>query len=320
MLKRKFKKILITGINGSVGSYLAEFILDKKLKNTIYGTHRSNNLSNIKNIKKKIILKKCDLNDFKKVKNLLTKIKPDLIFHLASDADVRKSFDDPRSFIINNNNCTLNLLEIIRIKKINPIIIICSTSEVYGDPQKKFIDESIQINPNNPYAVSKTFQDLLSQVYFKCYGLNIIITRMFTYFNARRQNLFASNWAKQLVEIEKGKKKILKHGNLNTFRSIMDIRDAMSAYWLAAKHGKIGEIYNIGGGKNIKLSEFLKVLKKHSKIKIKSKLDNNLLRKTDIKIQIPSSRKFKKHTLWNNNINFKDSLKFFLEENRRIFK
>ena len=53
MLKRKFKKILITGINGSVGSYLAEFILDKKLKNTIYGTHRSNNLSNIKNIKKK---------------------------------------------------------------------------------------------------------------------------------------------------------------------------------------------------------------------------------------------------------------------------
>ena len=56
MLKRKFKKILITGINGSVGSYLAEFILDKKLKNTIYGTHRSNNLSNIKNIKKTIRL------------------------------------------------------------------------------------------------------------------------------------------------------------------------------------------------------------------------------------------------------------------------
>tara|TARA_B100001540_G_C15316277_1_gene421542 strand:- start:125 stop:553 length:429 start_codon:yes stop_codon:yes gene_type:complete len=142
---------------------------------------------------------------------------------------------------------------------------------------------------------------------------------MFTYFNSRRRNLFASHWAKQIVEIEKGKRKYLKHGNLNTFRSIIDIRDAMEAYWCAAKYGKIGEAYNIGGGKNIKLSKFLNLLKKNSKVKIISKLDSKLLRKTDIAIQTPSSKKFRKDTNWRPIISFKKSLEFFLNENRDKF-
>ena len=276
-------------------------------------------MNNLNNIKKKINLIKNDLNNFQSVKKILKKIKPDLIYHLASNADVRKSFDTPREIIINNNNCTLNLLEGVRKLKIMPLIIICSTSEIYGDPNKKFIDEKTKIAPNNPYAASKAFQDLVSQVYYKCFNLKIIITRMFTYLNARRTNLFASHWAKQIVQIEKGKKKYLEHGNLNTFRSIIDIRDAMRAYWFAAKYGKIGEAYNMGGGKNIKLSKFLKILKEKSKVKIISKLNPKLLRKTDIKIQVPSSKKFTKDTNWKPLINFNKSLEYFLNENREKY-
>ena len=118
------------------------------------------------------------------------------------------------------------------------------------------INENNYINPNNPYAVSKTFQDLLAQNYFKNFGLKIIITRMFTYLNPKRTNLFASNWANQVAKIERGELKILKHGNLDTTRTIVDIDDAMEAYWLAATKGKIGQIYNIGGNKSIKLKNF----------------------------------------------------------------
>ena len=132
------------------------------------------------------------------------------------------------------------MLEIIRTNKINSLIIICSTSEVYGKVTKKDIPikESKSINPVNPYSVSKAFQDLLSQIYFKSYGLKIIITRMFSYINARKNYLFQTSFAKQIVDIERGKKKILTHGNLNSVRNIIDITDAMEAYWLTAKRGK----------------------------------------------------------------------------------
>ena len=81
---------------------------------------------------------------------------------------------------------------------------------------------------------------------------------MFTYINPRRINLFASHWAYQIAQIEKGIKKILHHGNLNSTRTILDTEDAMEAYWLTAQKGKIGEIYNIGGTETYKISTILK--------------------------------------------------------------
>ena len=117
---------------------------------------------------------------------------------------------------------------------------MCSTSEVYGNVKinKQPITEKNSLNPINPYAVSKTFQDQLSLNYKKIYNLDIVITRMFTYLNARRSNLFASAFARQIVNIEMKKKKLLNHGNLSSRRTILDIRDAMEAYWLVAKNGK----------------------------------------------------------------------------------
>ena len=315
---RNFKRVLITGINGSGGSYLAEHILNKKKKLKIFGTHRSNNLKNIETIKNKISIIQCDLNNFSKIKKILTKIKPDVIFHLASNADVRKSFDEPKKMISNNNNITLTLLESLRVLKINPILMICSTSEVYGLVKKKDtpIKENCKIRPANPYAVSKVFQDFVSYNYYLNFGLNIIITRMFSYFNSKRLTLFSSNWINQIVQIEKKKLKVLKHGNLNTVRTILDIDDAMEAYWLAAAKGKIGEIYNIGGGKIIKLSNFLEILKKKSFVKIKTKVDKKLLRKTDVTLQIPDCSKFMKDTGWKPRISFKKSIDNMLNDFR----
>ena len=291
MINRKFKKCLITGITGSGGSYLAEHILSKDDKIKIFGIYRSSgNRKLLKN--KRIKLFKGDLRNFKKTQKIIKKIKPNIIFHLASTANVRESFDLPKKTIENNNAITLNLLEIIRTNKINSLIIICSTSEVYGKVTKKDIPikETKSINPVNPYSVSKAFQDLRSQIYFKTYGLKIIITRMFSYFNPRKNYLFQTAFAKQIADIEKGKKKILTHGNLNSVRNIIDITDAMEAYWLTAKSGRIGEIYNISGNKVISVGNYLKELKRLSKVKIKSKIDKKLLRPVDVTLQIADTK------------------------------
>ena len=317
MINRKFKKCLITGITGSGGSYLAEHILLKDKKIKIFGIYRSPGYKKVlKN--KRIRLFRGNLSNFIKTQNIIKKINPDIIFHLASNANVRESFDFPKKIIENNNAITLNLLEVVRRNKIDPLIIIISTSEIYGNVSKKDvpIKETKNINPVNPYSVSKAFQDLLSQVYYKSFGLKIIITRMFSYINARKSYLFQTSFAKQIAEIEKGKRKILTHGNLNSVRNIIDISDAMEAYWLTAKKGKIGEIYNISGNKVISVGNYLKELKKLSNVKIKSKIDKKLIRPVDVTLQIADSKKFKKDTLWSPKISFKESMKKLLDECR----
>lgn len=320
---RNFKRCLITGITGSGGSYLAEHILKKNNNINVYGFYRSEGYLKFlkKNHKNKITFFKQDLTKYKSLKSKINKIKPDLIFHIASNADVRGSFDFPIKISNNNNSITVNLLEACRKSKINPLIIICSTSEVYGNVDKKNmpIDENNNIAPINPYAVTKAYQDLLSQVYHKSFGMKIIITRMFSYSNARRKNLFQTAFAKQIVDCEKGKKSFIEHGNLKSVRTFVDIEDAMESYWLAAKKGKIGEIYNICGNKVVSVKDYLAELKKNAKVTFKTKLNRSLLRPQDINLQIASCKKFKKHTNWRPKISFQKSVKKLLNEVRSLY-
>jgi GDP-4-dehydro-6-deoxy-D-mannose reductase len=320
-MTRNFKKVLITGISGSGGSYLAEYICRKHPKVKVHGVSRWHVTSSNKNLKKilnKIVLHECDLQDYSSILNVLRKVRPDAIFNLAAHANVRASFDTPLSVMQNNIFGTANLLQAVKDLNLDPVIQMCSTSEVYGVVSKKDIpiNENCSFNPASPYALSKVSQDLLGQVYFKNYNLKVITTRMFTYLNPKRSDLFATAFARQVAMIEQGKQKILKHGNLNSVRTIIDVDDAMESYWIAAKKGKFGEVYNIGGNKTMKVGEFLELLKKHSKVKIISKVDPKLLRPTDVTLQIPDMKKFFKHTGWKPKVKFEDSVKKLLQHCR----
>jgi GDP-mannose 4,6-dehydratase len=318
---RKFKKVFITGITGSGGSYLAEYInkIDKNIK--IYGSYRSIGYKKllekrVKNLK----LFKLDLRNFKKTKKIMNNVRPDALFHLASNADVRASFDKPIEFAENNNTITLTILESIRKLNLKTLIMICSTSEVYGAVTKKDIpiSENQNLKPINPYAATKLFQDIISQIYLKSFKMNIVITRMFSYTNARRLNLFQTSFANQIALIEKKKKKFLSHGNLKSVRTFVDIDDAMEAYWLAATRGKIGEIYNIGGSKVISVKQFLKQLIKLSKVSIITKVDKKLLRPQDVTLQIPKVSKFRRDTGWKPKVSFNNSVRKLLNECRNF--
>ena len=320
-MNRVFKRCLITGIGGSGGSYLAEHILKKSPSTKIFGFRRSKGYSTYlkKKYTSKVSIIKIDLNNFNNLKKKLTSIKPDVVFHLASNADVRNSFFEPLKFSQNNNMITANLLEALRQLNSKSIIVICSTSEVYGNVEKKNmpIKETQKIAPINPYAVTKVFQDLMSQVYEKTFGMNIIITRMFSYMNARRNNLFQTAFANQVAAIERGKLKYLRHGNLKSKRTIIDTSDAMEAYWLAAKKGKVGEIYNICGKQKISVNNFLKKLISFSKKKIICKLDKNLVRPKDIDLQISDFKKFHKDTGWKPQTNLNLAILNLLNECRK---
>jgi GDP-4-dehydro-6-deoxy-D-mannose reductase len=322
MRSRKFKRVLITGINGSGGSYLSEYILKNQLKVQLHGTVR-NIISIPKNIEKsydKLTIHECDLNDFSSILKVLEKVKPDAIFHLASNANVHASFSNPLAILENNIGSTANLLEAVRAAKIDPVIQICSTSEVYGqvDPKNVPIKESCPLNPMSPYAVSKTTQDLLGAVYFHAYKMKVIRTRMFAYINPRRENLFATAFAMQIARIEKGLQKELLHGNLNSTRTLIDVRDAMSSYWVAAEKCRFGEVYNIGGSTIITVGEFLELLRKKARIPIHLRLDSSLLRPTDVTMQIPDVTKFTNETNWKPKYSLEDSVELLLNHCRKI--
>jgi GDP-4-dehydro-6-deoxy-D-mannose reductase len=321
-LNTQIKSALITGITGSGGSYLAEYIVQNHSQVDVHGIgrwHSTSTSDNLSAIRSKVKVHECDLMDFSSILNMIEETRPDVIFHLAAHANVRASFQTPLSVLSNNIMGTANLFEAIRAAKLNPVFQLCSTSEVYGQvgPQDVPIKEETALRPSSPYAVSKVTQDLLGYSYFVAYQMPVIRTRMFAYLNPRRVDLFATSFARQVARIEHGLQNELVHGNLDSVRTIIDVRDAMKAYWDAALYCTPGEAYNIGGQTTIKVGEFLDLLKSLAKVPISSRVDPALLRPADVTLQIPSTEKFENATGWKPQFSFEESVAFLLDHWRR---
>jgi len=315
---RNIKVALITGIAGSGGSYLAEHVINNHPDVALHGIarwHSTASSSNLEDIAGKVKVHECDLQDFSAVFSVLGNVKPDAIFHVASHANVRASFINPLAVLQNNIMGTANLFEAVRLSGLDPWFQLCSTSEVYGQvfPGEVPIKEGQPIRASSPYAVSKVAQDLLGLTYFRSYQMKVIRTRMFAYINPRRADLFASSFARQVARIEAGLQQELLHGNLDSVRTMIDVRDAMEAYWLAVLQCEPGEVYNIGGTTTISVGDFLDILKKQAKVKINSRQDPVLLRPSDVTLQIPDVSKFTKATGWKPRYSFEESVQYLLD-------
>ena len=156
---------------------------------------------------------------------------------------------------------------------------------------------------------------MLAYQYSQSYGLKTIITRAFNHTGPRRGEQFVcSNFAKQIAEIEKGKKKPIIHvGNLNAKRDFTDVRDIVRAYHLATEKCKTGEQYVICSGKTITIKLVLNLLIKLSTIKdIKITEDPERMRPSDVPILLGDYSKFNKQTNWNPEIPFEKTLEDLL--------
>jgi len=241
------------------------------------------------------------------------------IIHLAAQSFVPYSFNAPYITLETNILGTLNILEAVRNSNLDPLIHICSSSEVYGQVEDNEIPikETSPFRPQSPYAVSKVGEDMLAYQYFKSYGIKTIRTRAFTHSGARRGGVFVDSWfSKQIAEIEKGKSPPKIHvGNLESIRTFMDVRDTVRAYWLALEKGKPGEVYNVGGKETYTIKEILDKLIEMSICKDKFEIfvDPNLLRPSDVTKQIPNVEKFYNVTEWEPTIPYSTTLKETLD-------
>jgi len=307
-------KVLITGITGFVGSWLAEYIIENEL-GEVYGTKRWRSpMDNIKHLD--IPIYDCDLKDVGSVIRVLKRVKPDRIYHLAAQSYVKSSFEYPMETMQDNAGGTLNLLESILLTGQNPFIHICSSSEVYGDVGEDEIPikETHPFRPASPYADSKVLEDMYGYTYWLAHGLDIVRTRMFTHTGPRRGEVFCeSTFAKQIAEIEVGKRDHISVGNLESIRTWLDVRDAVKAYWkLAECHA--GEVYNIGGDHTCTVGEMLRALMDFSTVdRFDIVVDEARLRPADVTRQIPDVSKFKKAVEWEPEIGFDFTMRDLLQ-------
>ncbi|MBI4650465.1 GDP-mannose 4,6-dehydratase [Candidatus Desantisbacteria bacterium] len=308
-------KVLITGVTGFVGSHLAEYILNLNEGHDIYGLCRWRSpKDNLEKIYNKISLLDADLCDLSALIRHFKAVKPDVIFHLAAQSYVLTSFNSPIHTLWTNVIGTTNLLEAVRILEIDPIIHICSSSEVYGQVTEADvpIKETCPFRPASPYAVSKVGEDMVALQYWLSYGMKTIRTRMFTHTGPRRGDVFAmSFFAKQVASGELGlTSSIIRVGNLKSVRTFCDVRDAVRAYWIMVQKGKHGDVYNIGGNRTMTIGESLDILLSFSKTKFEIKIDPALMRPSDVTLQIPCTDKFKKETGWEPEISIEKTFLF----------
>ena len=271
----KDKNILITGVGGFAGSYLAEELLKQEanvfglIRRRADGTKAKNLIDHgIENDVKTI---EGDLTNITSLANSLDASEPDYIFHLAAQSFVPRSFENSAETQMINCMGTSNLLDATRVKDSDSKIVFAGSSEEYGlvisseehykQAKKQYgtifpepedipevpIKETNPLRPMSPYAVSKVYGDHLMQNYYHSYGMDTVVSRAFNHEGAGRGLMFVTSVVtNQVMKLKFGEIDKITIGNLNAFRDWSHVRDIVNGYMTLAKNGKSGEVYNQG--------------------------------------------------------------------------
>jgi GDPmannose 4,6-dehydratase len=285
----KNKKVLITGISGFAGSYLAQFLVDRGVRVCGLVRRRADGTTskNLADIKSNIKLIEGDLTDITSIAVALDQSTPDVIFHLGSQSFIPRSYTHPLETLQANTMGTANVLEAIRLKDLDPIIVFAGSSEEYGlalSSKKQYekamekygviypeprdipelpIVENNPLRPMSPYAVSKVQGEFLMKNYHYSYGMKTIVSRGFNHEGARRGIMFVtSSIANQVMKLKLGEADSIAIGNVNVFRDWSHVMDVVRGYCLLVEKGEFGDVYNQGSTRtNSVLSYILLSLK-----------------------------------------------------------
>ena len=269
------ENVLITGISGFVGSYLAKHLVDQGAN--VFGlVVRRADGSIPKNIRDKGIANEVkliegNLEDISSLAFALDSSEPDIVFHLAAQSFVARSFTHPLEVAQVNCLGTANLLEAIRMKELDPVVVFAGSSEEYGlvfSSEKQYngalskygsifpepekipelpINEENPLRPMSPYAVSKVYGDYLMRNYYHSYGMKTIVSRGFNHEGAGRGIMFVTSViTNQVMKLKLGETDKITIGNVNAFRDWSHVMDIVKGYCLLAEKGRYGEVYNQG--------------------------------------------------------------------------
>lgn len=308
--------ILITGGAGFIGSTLADKLLEKNNKIVVidnFNDYYSPKLKE-KNIKhnldnKNYKLYRGDICD----KNLLSKIfeenKIDVVVHIAASAGVRPSIENPLSYVKNNIEGTVNILEVMKRKNVQRIVF-ASSSSIYVNCKEEIFSEDLKVSePISPYAASKSACEQFLYTYSKLFDIQVVALRFFTVFGPRQRPDLA---IRKFIDLIKENKPIPVYGDGTTIRDYTYVDDIVDGIIGAINYNDTPyEIINLGGGAPVSLNEMISTIEKV--LNKKATIEHLPMQLGDVNKTAADITKAKKLLNYNPKTSFKEGIIKFIE-------
>ncbi|MFA6285077.1 MAG: NAD-dependent epimerase/dehydratase family protein [Parcubacteria group bacterium] len=297
-------KILVTGGAGFIGSNLTDALIEKK--------HRVVIVDNLitgfkKNINPKAKFVKADITNHKKIEEILKKEKPEAIFHLAAQMDVRKSVDNPIFDAENNILASFNLIRLAHENGVKKIIFSSTGGAIYGDTKNRPTPETEPEWPLSPYGIAKLSVDKFLNYYHQVHGLNFTSLRYGNVYGPRQNpHGEAGVVAIFMNKMLRGDQPII-NGPGKQSRDYVFVGDVVNANILALKNISKTGVYNVGTSIEISVNQLFREINRHFQNKFKE--SHGPAKMGEQKTSCLSFRKIKKDFGWTPRIRFEDGVK-----------
>jgi GDP-4-dehydro-6-deoxy-D-mannose reductase len=307
-------RVLITGATGFAGRHLAELSAVSGAATVGLGRRSVAPAELPPGLADYLV---ADLLDPAQAEAAVRSTGPERVFHLAAEASVSRSWEDPAGAILNNLSGTLNLLEAVRRHAPGARVLVAGSGEEYGVPEQLPVDERHPIRPRNPYAVSKASADLAAGFYADTYGMHVLRARAFNHAGPGQSATYVvANLARQIAAAEaappaSGTFELLT-GNLDVRRDFTDVRDVVRAYWVALEHAE-PDVYNVCSGSSAAVGEIFAALTEHTRLKVDARVDPSLLREHEVMEIVGSHDRLTAATGWRPEIPLERTLEDALE-------
>lgn len=285
---------LVTGAGGFIGSKLVSCLLQKGCNVVALSSLNSNKISlKYPNYPGVLTTFAGDILNQELLASLFQKYSFDFIYHFAAQSSPPKSWLSPALTMNINFGGSVNLLEHAAKNQKGSTVVLASSSAVYSPVTSEIkIDETTYCEPQTPYGISKLAQDHFAKSFSKNHEIDVRIIRPFFIIGPKKTGDVCSDWARNIVALERGQKGDFTTGNVQGVeRDFLDVDDAVVAIETVAARGRSGEIYNICSGVGVPLVDLLSMLSELSRVNIAPKTSDTKVRKTDDNVRVGDNRK-----------------------------
>jgi GDP-4-dehydro-6-deoxy-D-mannose reductase len=295
-------RVLITGITGPVGSFLADYLLTLP-DVEVHGFKRwRSDPRPIEHLYGRVTFHEGDIEDPFSVAHAVRRASPDRIYHLAAQSYPSESWDAPITTMRTNVEGTLNVLEAARQHCPSARIHIAGSSAEYGwvAPEETPIPETRALRPASPYGVSKVAAELSGLQYHDSFGLHVVVTRSFNHVGPRQGDRCSiQTFCRQMALIEAGRQSPeLLVGNLEARRDFTHTKDVARALWLLLDRGQPGEVYNLCSGDATRIGSIVEFVRARGRVPSDIRVDPARLRPSDEPLLMGDNRKLREATGW----------------------